>query len=509
MKPTFTHSFFFALAFLCCQTGIAQTYPIHSNKNFTALSPSASWCTGCVFNIDPGVTLTINTNVGCTNCVFNGGILLETTGFAFTGGTINVDTMSITQTTNFYPGSSGGVKFTNGKLETTVALTCQACSFTNETVHIDQPIAGSFTLQASGAYTSSTITGSTFTVNQGQFYANIATTITNSTLTLNNSAKVKADNGQFALSGSTLAMNGSSSFSMTSGPLALSNNSNIIIGDGTSGSTASLFFNGGGGSGGVNLYDNSLIKVFNGKNSYQNNAAYTYTSAAGATTPYATQSNTISCNHGATTGNANSCATNFVYGCATMNGSGAVACTVLAMADLHLSAIGTDAGKIALTWSDAYNTTADHYLVQRNTTGNNWETLTSIIAGGYTPGEYEFNDATPLAGTDHYRIARVDKDGNILYSTISTVTIDASANTGAISIYPNPVTGHTFFIRTPSTEELVLNVYTLTGQLLFHTSLKGQTQYPIHLPAPAAANSVIIAQVIGNTHTQAFTLLNQ
>jgi hypothetical protein len=80
----------------------------------------------------------------------------------------------------------------------------------------------------------------------------------------------------------------------------------------------------------------------------------------------------------------------------------------------------------------------DHYLVQRNTAGNNWETLTSIIAGGYTPGEY-----------------------------------------------------------------------TLTGQLLFHTSLKGQTLYPIHLPAPAAANNVLVAQVIGNTHTQAFTLLNQ
>ena len=508
MNPTFTRSFFFALAFFFCQTGIAQTYAIHSNKNFTALA-GASWCTGCIFNIDPGVTLTINTNVGCTNCVFNGGTLLETTGFAFTGGTINVDTMSITQTTNFYPGSSGGVKFTNGKLETQVAVTCQACSFTNETVHIDQPAAGSFTLQASGGYNLSTITGSTFSVNQGQFYANIPMTIANSTLNINNSAKVKADNGQFSLSGSTLTLNGSSAFSMTSGPLALSNNSSIIIGDGTGTSTASLFFNGGGGTGGVNLYDNSMIKVYNGKNSYQNNAAYTYTSSTGTTTTYSTQTNTISCNHGATTGYSNSCTTNYVYGCATMNGSGAAACIVLALADLHLSAIGTGSGKITLNWSDADNTTADHYLVQRNTTGNNWATLTLVLAGGSISGEYEFNDVTAPTGTDHYRIARVDKDGNILYSTISTVTIDASANTGAINIYPNPITGHTFFIKTASTEELVLNVYTLTGQLLFHTSLKGQTQYPIHLPAAAAANSVLVAQVIGNTRTQAFTLLNQ
>jgi hypothetical protein len=507
MKQPFTHIISLTLALLFYQAGIAQTYAIHSNKNFTALSPSASWCTGCIFNIDPGVTLTLNSSVGCTNCIFNGGILLESAGFAFTGGTINVDTMSITSTTNFYPGSSGGLSFTNGKLEVKVATTCQACSFSNETVHIDQPTGGSFTLQASGSYTTSTITGSTFTVNAGQFYANIAATISGSTLTINNSSTVKADDGQFSLSNSTLFMNGSSAFSMSSGPLALSNNSEIIIGDGSGGSTASLFFNGGSGTTGVNIHDNSLIKVANGKNSYQNNAAYTYTSSTGATSSYATQSNTISCNHGAVTGNANNCTSNYVYGCATMNGSGALACTVLATASLDLTAQLEGTGTVTLSWSDAGNGNTDHFQVQRSSNGSDWSTLGTVTGNGYAAGEYHYNDPAAPAGTDYYRIAQTDKNGQLQYSTVSTVTIAPS--TGAVSIYPNPITGHIFFIRSASTEELVLNIFTLTGQLLFHTSLKGQTQYPIHLPSSAAANSAIVVQVIGNTHTQAFTLLNQ
>jgi len=114
--------------------------------------------TGCTFNISSGIKLTMNSSVGCFNCTFNGGNVIVSAGFAFTGGTLNVDSVAFNNTSAaLYPyAATGGTSFTNGKVGFNVPLTCQVCSFTNETVHIDIASAQTFTLQASGGYNTST-----------------------------------------------------------------------------------------------------------------------------------------------------------------------------------------------------------------------------------------------------------------------------------------------------------------------------------------------------------------
>jgi len=116
--------------------------------------------TGCTFNISSGIKLTMNSSVGCFNCTFNGGNVIVSAGFAFTGGTLNVDSVAFNNTSAaLYPyAATGGTSFTNGKVGFNVPLTCQVCSFTNETVHIDIASAQIFTLQASGGYNTSTFT---------------------------------------------------------------------------------------------------------------------------------------------------------------------------------------------------------------------------------------------------------------------------------------------------------------------------------------------------------------
>ena len=211
MKPTLSLTVLVCtLALLYPFTGKAQTYTITSNKNWSALSPSPDWCTGCTFNISSGVTLTMDKNVGCTNCIFNGGTIVQTTGFSYSGGTFNNNNVTISQTTNFYTGT-GGATFSNGTVNFNVAVTCQACSFSSENANVNLPAGSTMTLQASGGYNLSTFTNSTLTMSSGStLYANIQMSLTNSSITLNSDV-LKSDVGAFTLSHSQLYLNGSSS----------------------------------------------------------------------------------------------------------------------------------------------------------------------------------------------------------------------------------------------------------------------------------------------------------
>ena len=110
-----------------------------------------------------------------------------------------------------------------------------------------------------------------------------------------------------------------------------------------------------------------------------------------------------------------------------------------------------------------------------------------------------------MSGTADYRIVRIGQDGNSSYSTVCTITISHTAST--IGIFPNPATGHTFYLSTPNTARLFLNIYTLTGQLIMRTALEGQTQYPVQLPSQLLPGATVIVQAILPDQSSSFPLL--
>jgi len=502
MKQNFRQSVFLFLALGIFHTAIAQTYSITSNTNWSATG-APSPCNNCIFNITTGVTLTLDQSwVTCYNCTFNGGVLVDNAPFTWQGATIKVDSVAFNSSgASLQTGPSGGATFTNGKLGFNAATTCQACMFTNETIHINTPSnTDQVTLQASGGYNTSTLTNSTVTVDKGILYENISTTLTNTPVTVNNSASVKSDNGTVTLSNSNMFLNGNATFSTTAA-FVLNNNSEVIVGDGTLASQA--FFSDNSGTNLV-MQDNSMIKISNYNNTYQNWGTYTYIPASGPSKSYTTTFNSFNCSAPAYP---NSCVANYVYGCATLNSAGALACTTLALAGLDLTAVLASPNTVTLSWPDGNNSNADHFQVERSTNGLDWTTIGTIAANRYSTGEYHFDDPGAQAGTDYYRLQMIDKDGGAIYSKISTVMINHIP--GAVSIYPNPATGHTFFIRTASADPVLVNIFSLSGQLLFRTSLKGQMVYPIKLPVSVTSGNYVVVQVISNERTQAFNLLNQ
>jgi len=87
-------------------------------------------------------------------------------------------------------------------------------------------------------------------------------------------------------------------------------------------------------------------------------------------------------------------------------------------------------------WQTANEVNVSHFNIQRSRDGINFYTIQQIVARNNSYNEYSFVDRQPLAGTSYYRLACVDRDGEITYS--KTVHITLNLLPYALNLYPNP-----------------------------------------------------------------------
>jgi len=73
-----------------------------------------------------------------------------------------------------------------------------------------------------------------------------------------------------------------------------------------------------------------------------------------------------------------------------------------------------------LQWITASELNNDYFEVERSPDGNNFQSIgwKAGILNSSHPVYYEFNDFTPMAGDNYYRLKQVDLNGNIHYSNI-------------------------------------------------------------------------------------------
>jgi len=423
------------------------TYTVSSNKSWNGTYPAT--CTSCTFNISSGVTLTIDKSITCNTCTFNGGNIV------------------ITQD-----------------------VVCQPCSFSGNTISMNNK-----TLKPNSSTT--TFSSVNFTVSgAGILLANTPVNISSSTFIFNNTSFFNNNGGQLAVTGSTITFNDDANFLANAGPVNLSATSRLIAGSGSVSSNAFLKMNGPT----LNVYDNSSVSIKNKNNYYFNWGSYS-TPTTGSS--YSTSSNTLNCGGVGQ----NACSAPKVYGCATLNSLGASACSTLPVSLNDFSADYIN-NRVELSWSTQEEINFDHFVIERSSDAGNWQATGTVYSKYSSIGnKYNFTDASPLNNDNYYRLQIVDKDGKISYTKI--ISINAGAIASQVSIFPNPVTNLTFNIKLSSTKAAIVNVFTMEGRLLFVTSLQGQTQYQVKLPANASTTNYLIVQVINDGKTNTFNILNK
>ncbi|MFL5730465.1 MAG: glycosyl hydrolase [Cytophagaceae bacterium] len=112
--------------------------------------------------------------------------------------------------------------------------------------------------------------------------------------------------------------------------------------------------------------------------------------------------------------------------------------------EIHGENINND--HIKLTWSTASEINTDYFEIERSSDGRKWTTIGQVKAAGDQSdiSRYTFTDASPLQGTNYYRLKETDKDKKSDYSKM--VKVDFGISEIAFSIYPNPA-GSFFKVR--------------------------------------------------------------
>lgn len=373
MKRSFyTTTLIAALMTLSLASFAGSTYNITSNKNWSSVMPSP--CAGCTINISSNVTLTIDVAAICQNCSFSG----------------------------------GNIAMTNNSL----------------------------TIQYSGALTTTTFSSVNMTVNgNGQVIVNAPLSLTSSTFTFNNTSYFNTSY-EVDLTSSAVYLNDNATMMSTGGsstPINLMSNSQIVIGNGSQTSNAAFTVNGPT----LALYDNSTVNIGNVNNSYNNWSSYNYHpnihANSNATKTRSTLNNNLNC--GGT--NPHACANPAVYGPSALASGGAVAGTTLPVVLVGFSAILNSDKTVTLDWSTQVEVNSKEFIVERSADGESWSAIGVVAAKGNSSmvSDYVFTDASPLAGTNFYRLRMTDLDNSYGYTEVKVIR---TSMVSAVSFFPNP-----------------------------------------------------------------------
>jgi hypothetical protein len=447
MKTIFT--LFITLAALVSVSPVkaGAIYNVTSNSNWSTFSIPTN-CSNCTINISTGVTLTVDKSVTCQNCTFSGGNMTMN-GFAMT-------------------------------------------------------------LQYAGPVTTTVFNNIKFTMSgAASLTGNAPISLTNSTFALNGTSTL-VNSYQFDMTASRIYLYGSSQMTANGGPVDLISSSQIIIGDGSTGSTSTLLINGYA----LNIYDNSKVVIGNDNNTYQNWGTYSTAPTVGGTlTPHSSFNSTPSTNMNCGGTYAHACSNPNLYGPSTISSAGTVMGATILPISLEGLTVELNSNKtVELDWNTAQETNSSHFDIQRSQDGNVWTVIGGVVAKGNSPlpSVYSFTDENPSAGTNYYRLRMVDLDGKFTFSAIRV--IHSSALVSQVSFYPNPARNYVnVALGAGSTTEVTVRLINQSGQVLQEKKAASGNGAVLSFPVQQYVTGLYILSVEGadGTHETSKLLISR
>lgn len=127
----------------------------------------------------------------------------------------------------------------------------------------------------------------------------------------------------------------------------------------------------------------------------------------------------------------------------------------------HLKGTG-----VSINWSTSQELNNNYFQVERSADGSsNWSVVATVDGAGnsQTAKVYNAFDASPLAGSNYYRLKQVDKDGKFSYS--ATVTVKVQLQKASISVVTNPFYNTlSVNIVSPTSEIVTARLIDITGK---------------------------------------------
>ena len=124
---------------------------------------------------------------------------------------------------------------------------------------------------------------------------------------------------------------------------------------------------------------------------------------------------------------------------------------------------------VDLTWTTETEINNDYFIVEKSMDLQSWETIKKVDAAGNSSLliNYATIDENPYYGMNYYRLKQVDFDGQISYSEIRSVNLDA---TESITVYLEPSNSN-LIIQNKGIEEKQIQLINEVGQAVEITKI--------------------------------------
>ncbi len=126
-------------------------------------------------------------------------------------------------------------------------------------------------------------------------------------------------------------------------------------------------------------------------------------------------------------------------------------------------------GLIQLGWNTYSEINIDHFDVERSTDGINFRQISRVatVSGQLNSNiNYKYLDITAQRGTNYYRLAMVDNNGNYTYSKSIMVNVDVKGISVMI-VYPNPFSRRVQIrVNSDKAEKVAINIIDSNGALM-------------------------------------------
>lgn len=126
-------------------------------------------------------------------------------------------------------------------------------------------------------------------------------------------------------------------------------------------------------------------------------------------------------------------------------------------------------GLIQLAWNTYSEINIDHFDVERSTDGSNFRQIGKITTSSgqlNSNMNYNYLDITAERGTNYYRLAMVDNQGNYSYTKTIMVNVDIKGISVMI-VYPNPFSRRVQIrVNSDKAEKVAINIINSNGVLM-------------------------------------------
>ncbi len=137
-------------------------------------------------------------------------------------------------------------------------------------------------------------------------------------------------------------------------------------------------------------------------------------------------------------------------------------------------------GNALLNWTTSSETMNDHFDIERSDDGINFTKVGSVQGHGTSNAVNSYQFIDPLSAVRssvvYYRLKTVESSGKAGYSKIVALRLSGVMALNNYSIYPNPFSSNIkLTINSVKETEIVVNIYTVGGQLAIQRKMKVQT----------------------------------